>query len=118
MVLCDALVLTVALRAVGIESGVLSTPEIYGAFLISYPLTLLPLAGLGVLDATLLAAWTEIAGVEWEPEIVAGLVVWRAFTLLGPLLLGAVTVLVWRRRTAAAGALPGEAADAADESAS
>ena len=97
MVLCDSLVLTLSLRFVGVGADVLPAPAIVGAFLISYPLTLMPLVGLGVLDAVLLATWTEIAGLEWEPEIVAGLIVWRAFTILGPLLLGAGTLLLWRR---------------------
>lgn len=100
MVLCDALVLTLSLRFVGVDATVLTAPDIVGAFLVSYPLTLMPLVGLGVLDAVLLATWTEIAGLEWEPEIVAGLIVWRAFTLLGPLILGAGTLLLWRRQTA------------------
>jgi putative heme transporter len=100
MVLCDALVLTLSLRFVGVGATVLSVPDIVGAFLISYPLTLMPLVGLGVLDAVLLATWTEIAGLEWEPEIVAGLIVWRAFTILGPLLLGTGSLLLWRRQSA------------------
>lgn len=66
----------------------------------STPLTLLPLAGLGVLDAELLAAFTEIAGLSWESEIVAALVVWRTITIGGPLLMGAITVLLGRRGTA------------------
>ena len=58
------------------------------AFLIAYPLTLLPFFGLGVLDATLAAGWVYLAGDDLEPEIVAGLVVWRVTTLLGALGLG------------------------------
>jgi len=110
MVLCDALVLTLSLRFVGVDATVLTAPDIVGAFLISYPLTLMPLVGLGVLDAVLLAAWTEIAGLEWEPEIVAGLIVWRAFTILGPLILGAGTLLLWRRQSSAAGKESGTSA--------
>jgi hypothetical protein len=110
MVLCDALVLTLSLRFVGVDATVLTAPDIVGAFLISYPLTLMPLVGLGVLDAVLLATWTEIAGLEWEPEIVAGLIVWRAFTILGPLILGTGTLLLWRRQSATAAKASGAAA--------
>ncbi len=108
MVLCDALVLTLSLRFVGVDATVLTAPDIVGAFLISYPLTLMPLVGLGVLDAVLLATWTEIAGLEWEPEIVAGLIVWRAFTILGPLILGTGTLLLWRRGARSAAPATGE----------
>lgn len=100
MVLCDATILLMALRFVGVGPSELSTVDVVGAFLIAYPLTLLPLAGLGVLDAALLAAFTEIAGLSWESEIVAALVVWRTITIGGPLLMGAITVLLWRRDTA------------------
>jgi hypothetical protein len=56
----------------------------------------LPLAGLGVLDAALVVAYTETAGAAAEPEIVAALVVWRVVTLIGTLLLGALTFGWWR----------------------
>ena len=99
MVLCDGLVLLLAIRFIGVGENVLSTVAIYGAFLIAYPLTVMPLAGFGVLDAALLATWVEIAGTQWESDLVAALVVWRAITILGPLALGGLTLLLWRRRT-------------------
>jgi hypothetical protein len=104
MVLADALILLLALRFVGVGPEQLSTVDVIGGFLIAYPLTLMPLAGLGVLDAALLAAYTDIAGLQWEAEIVAALVAWRTVTIGGPLALGALTVAWWRR--AAAGAEP------------
>jgi uncharacterized membrane protein YbhN (UPF0104 family) len=100
MVLTDATILLLALRFVGVGPEQLSTVDVLGGFLIAYPLTLMPLAGLGVLDATLLAAYTEIAGLPWEAEIVAALVVWRTITIGGPLALGALTLAWWRRETA------------------
>jgi uncharacterized membrane protein YbhN (UPF0104 family) len=63
----------------------------------AYPLTLFPLMGLGILDALLVAAWTQVAGVEYEARIVAGLIVWRVFSLLVPILLGVIAVTWWRR---------------------
>lgn len=97
MVLTDAAILLMALRFVGVSASELPVVDIVGGFLIAYPLTLMPLAGLGVLDAALLAAFTEIAGLQWEAEIVAALVVWRTITLGGPLLMGAIIVSLWRR---------------------
>ena len=100
MVLCDSVILLLSLRFVGVGPLQLSALDIIAAFLIAYPLTLMPLAGLGVLDASVLAAYTEIAGLEWEAEIVAALIVWRTITLAGPLVLGGLTVAWWRRTTA------------------
>jgi len=53
-----------------------------------------------VLDAALLAAYTDFAGLAREAEIVAALVGWRTITILGPLTLGALNVAWWRRDTA------------------
>ncbi|MFI5099423.1 MAG: hypothetical protein ACHQE5_02745 [Actinomycetes bacterium] len=105
MVLADAVVLTLSLRFVGLGASALTVDQIIGTFLLAYPLTLMPLAGLGVLDAALIAAFTEICGTELEPEIVAGLVVWRSVTFLGPLVLGLGSLLLWRRRNPAAAQL-------------
>ena len=69
-----------------------------GSFLVVYPLTALPLAGLGVLDATLVVAYTEVAGVAAEPAIVAALVLWRVVTILGALALGGISLGWWRWR--------------------
>jgi len=99
MVLCDSLILLMSLRFVGVTAAQLSALDVIAAFLLAYPLTLMPLAGLGVLDASLLASYTYIAGLAWEAEIVAALIVWRTFTIGGPLILGAVTVAGWRRAT-------------------
>jgi uncharacterized membrane protein YfbV (UPF0208 family) len=101
MVLVDGVILLSSMRFVGIDATTLSATDVLAAFLIAYPLTLMPLSGLGVLDASVLAACTEIAGVEWEAEIVAALIVWRTITIGGPLALGALTVALWRRSAAA-----------------
>lgn len=104
MVTVDSLLLLGAVRFVGIDSGVLSTIDVVAALFLVYPLTIMPLVGFGVLDAALLAGWVEVAGLDYEPEIVAAIVVWRTFTIIGSLLLGTVALLVWRRgvRTAPA----------------
>ena len=103
MVLCDSLIVLMSLRFVGIGAAQLSAIDVIAAFLLAYPLTLMPLAGLGVLDASLLAAYTDIAGLTWEAEIVAALIIWRTFTIGGPLILGALAVAWWRRETTRSG---------------
>lgn len=97
MVLSDALVLLLSMRMVGVGGDVLPAADLVGGHLIAYPLTLMPLQGFGVMDAALVAAYTDVAGIEWEAEILAGLVVWRVVTILGPLTMGALALLWWRR---------------------
>jgi uncharacterized membrane protein YbhN (UPF0104 family) len=101
MVITDGVLVQVCLRQVGVDATVLPLTIVLGSFFIAYPLTALPLAGLGVLDAALVVAYTETSGVAFEPEIVAALVVWRVVTILGPLLLGALAFGVWRWRNGA-----------------
>jgi uncharacterized membrane protein YbhN (UPF0104 family) len=100
MVLTDAAILLLALRFVGVDAADLATVDVVGALLAAYPLTILPLAGLGPLDAALMVAWSD--GATWTADVeaaaLAGLVVWRAVTLLGTLLLGGVALVVWGRR--------------------
>jgi len=97
MVLAESVLVLVSSRLVGVGSDAVPTLLVLSTFLIAYPLTLFPLMGLGILDAVLVAAWTQVAGVEYEPRIVAGLIVWRVFSLLVPILMGVVAVTWWRR---------------------
>jgi hypothetical protein len=99
MVLAESLLLITALRLVGVDSAAVPTVLVLSTFLLAYPLTLFPLMGLGILDAVLVAAWTQVAGVDYEARIVAGLIVWRVFSLLVPILLGVIAVAWWRRAT-------------------
>lgn len=98
MVLADATILVMALRFAGVGAGELPLLLIVGAFCAAYPLTIMPLFGFGVLDASLLATFVATAGLDAEPTIVAALGIWRGVTLLGTLVLGALVTLNWRRR--------------------
>ncbi|MFI5428536.1 lysylphosphatidylglycerol synthase domain-containing protein [Aeromicrobium sp. UC242_57] len=98
MVLCDALLLTLALRFVGVSASAVPVIEIFAIFLVAYPLTLLPISGLGVLDAVILAALVEVGGLQVEPAAVAGLIVWRVVTVLTPLAMGVASIAFWRSR--------------------
>ncbi len=99
MVIADGFILLTALRAVGVPAEALPLVWVLGAFLIAYPLTAMPLAGLGLLDAALIVVYVEVAGSALESEIIAGFVVWRVLTLGGPLLLGLIALAWWRWRT-------------------
>ncbi len=103
LVVADATVLLLALRFTGVSADALPAVELYAAFAVAYPLTLFPFMGLGVLDATLLATVVYVAGIAAEPAAVAGLVVWRVYTLGGPVALGAGAFAWWRHRLRAEG---------------
>jgi hypothetical protein len=100
MVVVDGLLLSLCFRFVGVPADEVSILAVTGVFLVSYPLTLFPLAGLGILDATVLAALVDTGGLHLEPQLVAGLVLYRVVTLSVPLLLGALSVAWWRRMEA------------------
>lgn len=95
-ILTDGAILLLSLRFVGLGAEAVPAPAVFGAFLLAYPLTILPLFGLGALDAIVIASWTELAGVAYEEVALAGTIVWRATTLGGTLILGALCVGWWR----------------------
>ncbi|NUS40134.1 MAG: hypothetical protein HOP97_00685 [Terrabacter sp.] len=102
MVLADACILLLAIRFVGVPAEAVPAYEVIGVFFLAYPLTLPPMMGLGIYDVFLLGAFMEVGGDALEPELVAALTVWRAVTILGPVVLGGVVALGWRRRVGAA----------------
>jgi uncharacterized membrane protein YbhN (UPF0104 family) len=106
MVVTDSVIVLASLRLIGVDDVLLPLVVVLGSFYVVYPLTALPLAGLGVLDAALVVAYTETAGVAAEPEIVAALVVWRVVTILGALLLGVLAFGWWRWQMSRGRVLP------------
>ncbi|GAA1807691.1 hypothetical protein GCM10009795_061080 [Nocardioides hankookensis] len=108
MLVVDLTMLVMALRFVGLENAEVPIVEIAIAYLFAYPFTLFPFSGIGIVDALVLAAIVEHAGADVEAVAVAGLVVWRVFTIGGPLALGALGLAAWRRTSggSSAAALP------------
>jgi uncharacterized membrane protein YbhN (UPF0104 family) len=104
LLVIDAIFLTATMRFMGIPSAELTFAEILAGYLCAYPLTALPFAGIGVLDAALIALYTE-RGASDDATVLAALLVWRLATVLLPLLLGLVAFTLWRR------ANPAEAAN-------
>lgn len=98
-VLVDAIVVIVCLRFVGIPGEDVGYLAVLAAMFTLYPLTIFPFAGLGVLDASLIVL-INAEGVADPADLVAALVIWRAATLLLPLLPGLATLGLWRRRQA------------------
>ncbi len=64
MVVTDGVIVLLCLRLVGVDATLLPVAIVLGSFFIYYPLTALPLAGLGVLDAALVVTYTETAGMR------------------------------------------------------
>jgi uncharacterized membrane protein YbhN (UPF0104 family) len=93
----DLALLVLCLRFVGVAASDASIADIAIAYLFAYPLTLFPFAGLGILDALIVAALVESGGAAVEAPAVAGLLVWRVFTLGVPVLAGVGAVALWRR---------------------
>ena len=97
MLAADLLVLVLCLRFVGVGPQEASLADIAIAYAFAYPFTLFPFSGLGVVDAVILASLVSTCDTALEAAVVAGLIVWRVFTVLVPVLLGALAVATWRR---------------------
>jgi putative heme transporter len=102
MLVADLAVLALCLRFVGVDASEAGLLEIAVAYLFAYPFTIFPLQGIGVVDALVLAALVEAGGLEIEAASVAALLVWRVFTVAGPVLMGAGALGLWRRTLPAA----------------
>lgn len=103
----DLAALTLCLRFVGVTADEVSLVWIAIAYLFAFPFTVFPLWGIGIVDALILATLVEAGGHEVEAAAVAGLMVWRVFTVAVPVLFGAIAVAAWRREVAVAGASRG-----------
>jgi uncharacterized membrane protein YbhN (UPF0104 family) len=91
----DAAILVFAMRFVGLPSSVVSLAAIVAAFLCVYPLTALPIAGLGFLDASLISL-LNLNEVD-EQKAIAAMVIWRVATFMATMAAGTIVLLVWRR---------------------
>jgi len=97
MVAVDALALVLAVRFVDVPASSLPAVEIVAAYMVTYPLTMFPVFGIGILDAASLAVMVAYAGLEYESYLVAALTVWRIVTIATPLVLGAAAIPLWKR---------------------
>ncbi len=97
MTVVDACMVLVALRFTGTSASLVPALLVIGAFLVFYPMTIFPFGGLGVLDTVLLGIFVASAGEAYEADILAGLAVYRVVSIGGPMLLGAMGLLVTRR---------------------
>lgn len=101
----DVIMLILGLRFVGVDRVDAPLIIIVAAYAVAYPLTLFPFSGLGLLDAAVVGAITAAGWHGVEAPAVAAMIVWRVFTLGGPILLGAASVALWHRTTGSRGDL-------------
>lgn len=99
MMTVDMVLLTLCLRFVGVSAAQVPVLVIAAAFFFAYPLTLFPMQGMGLVDAAIVAALIESAGTGVVEPAIASLLIWRLFTIAGPLVLGAGAIVLWRRST-------------------
>ena len=102
MLATEAVMFLLAVRFAGVPAEAAATLAIIGAFCLTFPLTALPIGGLGVLDAALYALLMRETGGQYQAEVFAALVIWRVATMLVPLVLGGLTLLLFRRGNAEA----------------
>jgi uncharacterized membrane protein YbhN (UPF0104 family) len=96
VLIVEGVLMVLALRFVGASPAQASAVLIIAAFWCAYPLTGLPLLGLGVLDVAVIALLEETTTTDTD-VLVAGLIVWRVCFQLVPLAVGALTLALWRR---------------------
>lgn len=101
MLVADMTILLSALRFVGVGADQLSVLEVAVAFLFAYPLTAFAMSGLGLVDMVALASMVESGGDAVQEPALAALIIWRVFTVAGPLIIGLGAVALWRRSTRA-----------------
>lgn len=91
------LVLLVSIRAVGIDSSSLSWVEVFAGWSIGRVVGLIPVTpgGLGVVELGVTTALVGFGGPN--AQVVAAVLLYRFATIVPTLILGGVTMLVWRR---------------------
>lgn len=97
MLTTDMAIMLLCLRFVGLSGTEISVTDVAIAFLFAYPLTMFPMSGIGVVDMVALASLVAAGGIAVQEPAIAGLIIWRVFTVAGPLLLGLGAVVLWRR---------------------
>ncbi|WP_350275021.1 lysylphosphatidylglycerol synthase domain-containing protein [Kribbella sp. HUAS MG21] len=96
LVLVEAGLIVLCMAFVGAELDRSDVVLLACSFMVVYPLTGLPLMGAGVLEATYVTFVSEHSEVE-ATALMAGLIVWRVAVQFVPVLVGLLTIVVWRR---------------------
>jgi len=95
LLVVEPAIVVLGLTFTGVSMDVTLVMLVVFAFWIVYPLTALPMMGLGVLEAGLIALVTDHSSLD-STELVAGLVIWRVTAQLVPNLLGLLALAWWK----------------------
>lgn len=98
--LATYLVLLISLRAMGLDSALLSNLEVLAVYAFVRLLTLIEITpgGVGVVEVLYITALSWATDGVAEDQIVAGVFVFRMFTYLTPILIGAVCYIILSRK--------------------
>jgi putative heme transporter len=93
------LVLTVALRVVGVPESALTTGEIFGVYALVMVITIIPLSpgGAGVPELLFISGFSAIAGAQYQAAITAGVFLYRLYYWFVPIPLAWILLKVARR---------------------
>ncbi len=93
-------IFALSLRATGLDRDELAIGAIAVVYTVVRLLTIVNFTpgGVGVTEALYVSALLAATDGAYESEIVAGVFLFRGLTYIGPILLGAVALLVWRFR--------------------
>ena len=91
------LVMVVALRVTGVDGSNVTLIEAFTAWSLVRLLTALPLTpgGIGITELGLVGTLTQFGGEE--AKVVAAVLLYRALTVLPPIVIGALVAFTWRR---------------------
>ncbi|MGZ0145988.1 lysylphosphatidylglycerol synthase domain-containing protein [Kribbella sp. WER1] len=95
LVVVEAGVLVLCLGFVGVPMSATTVLLLACTFLVSYPLTGLPLMGAGVLDASFTAFVASHSDLE-PTTMIAGLLIWRGAVQVVPVVVGLLALARWR----------------------
>ena len=93
------IVLTVALRMVGVPDDVLPFGEIFAVYALVLCITIIPLSpgGAGVTELLMISAFSTLAGPQYEAAIAAGVLLYRIYFWFVPIPIAWILLKVTRR---------------------
>jgi uncharacterized membrane protein YbhN (UPF0104 family) len=92
-------VLTAALRVVGVPEDVLSNAEIFAVYALVMVITIIPLSpgGAGVSELLFISAFSAIAGQQHEAAVTAGVFLYRIYFWFAPIPIAWILLKIARR---------------------
>ena len=111
----NGVMLAVSMRAVGLGTDDLPVGSIAVVYTLVRLLTIVNFTpgGVGVVEALYVSGFLAVTGGSNESQIVAGVILFRGLTYVGPIVLGVLALLVWRFRRSWRVAPPAEPVGAA-----